>query len=173
MRNLITFLTRILLRVKNRSIRHTRDLTMSLIKLLLYRVWLSCNKEVSFVKMFSPLLDLLCWPIFPCLLVQESNYTCKEVCSSIMWLSQLLRWLLQAYGKGLLRWIRVELWRNCELKGKTEVTWEKENQILYQVGHWNDRWIYTMGLNSGFHGVKPTLFLPYKVTLHVIMICEM
>jgi len=29
-----------------------------------------------------------------------------------------------------------------------------------------------MGLNSGFHGVKPTLLLLYKVTLHVIMICK-
>ena len=57
MRNRIPFLTHFILRVTN---RHKRDLTMSVIKLLLFRVWLKCNKEVEFRKMFSLSFDLLC-----------------------------------------------------------------------------------------------------------------
>jgi len=60
-RNIIKFLTRILLRVTNRKKYQAHKRPDHVCdKIILYRVWFSCNKEVSFVKMFSPSLDLVC-----------------------------------------------------------------------------------------------------------------
>lgn len=98
--NLRLFFKHFLLPMINKNIRHTGYLTMFRIQLLLYRTWIFCNTEVAFVKnVFT-----ITWP---CMLIdislfpfQESNCTCKEVCSSRMRLSQLLCCLVQACCKG-------------------------------------------------------------------------